>query len=253
MTVDEQVLTTAAAASATIRDLAHATIAISDPEDLYPLVGDFLGSVRSLAQIAEQIARAHLEFRGHAQNDNGDPAAGIADAMQTAQALRHASALLNAAESSVDVASQHSGRIAWQRKQYEPRWVSVVFLQGEEADETLDIVDRQGPGSAISHLKQWDIGDETTDAALVNGYVYDTIPACSTDNVIEAEQSGYALTYNLPFRYVSLLRRHPGEFEGNTEGPAPKVDVAPPALPPSRTWFTATPRPAGNAMTRDAL
>ena len=87
-----------------------------------------------------------------------------------------------------------------------PRWIHVVFLQGDEADAVLDMIERVGPGTAIHHLSQWDYGDETTDAALVNGYVYDEIPQSRTDRVIADNTSAYALTYNYYFGYVSLLR-----------------------------------------------
>ena len=93
------------------------------------------------------------------------------------------------------------------------RWISVIFLQGEEADKTLDLIDRSGPTAAIEYLQQWDFGDETTDAALANGYVYDRIPAGSTDRTLESHDSPYALTYSPPFGYVSLLRRYPAESE----------------------------------------
>jgi hypothetical protein len=252
MTVDRHMRTTAAAASATLRDLAHATIAINDPEDLYPLVGDFLGSVRSLAQVAKQIARAHLEFRPRARDDVGEPAAGILDASEAARAMRQASAVLDAVESSVDLASQHSGRIAWEPVEREGPWVSVVFLQGEDADETLEIIDRHGPERAVSHLAQWDCGDETTDAALVNGYVYDTIPICSTDSLIEAEHADYALTYNRPFRYVSLLRRYPADAQ-RTAFSAPSTlptSFVPRLSPP---WIAAPTRAVGLAVARGAL
>lgn len=95
----------------------------------------------------------------------------------------------------------------------ESRWISVIFLQGEDADKTLDLIDRSGPTAAIEYLQQWDFGEATTDAALSNGYVYDRIPAGSTDRTVESDGSPYALTYSARFGYVSLLRRHPVESE----------------------------------------
>ena len=88
----------------------------------------------------------------------------------------------------------------------ERRWMSVVFLQGEEADAVLDMIDRIGPQAAIRHLSQWDYGEETRDTALVNGYVYDEIPHSATDRVLQNHASAYALVYNHRFGYVSLLR-----------------------------------------------
>jgi hypothetical protein len=104
------------------------------------------------------------------------------------------------------------------------RWVSVIFLQGEQADKTLDLIDRSGPTAAIEYLQQWDFGDETTDAALTNGYVYDRIPAGSTDRTLENDDSPYALTYSPPFGYVSLLRRYSAESEPGLV-PAPRASA----------------------------
>jgi len=88
----------------------------------------------------------------------------------------------------------------------ERRWMSVVFLQGEEADTVLDMIERVGPEPAIHHLSQWDYGEETRDTALVNGYVYDEIPQIATDRVFHDDASAHALMYNHEFGYVSLLR-----------------------------------------------
>jgi hypothetical protein len=95
----------------------------------------------------------------------------------------------------------------------ESRWVSVVFLQGDEADRAIGTINRRGFGAGIEYLRQWDFGDETTDAALVNGYVYDRIPAGSIDRTVVPAGSPYALTYSRAHRYVSLLRRYPSEAD----------------------------------------
>ncbi|WP_345802224.1 hypothetical protein AAIB33_03775 [Microbacterium sp. AZCO] len=103
----------------------------------------------------------------------------------------------------------------------ERRWMSIVFLQGEEADTVIDMIDRNGPEAAIHHLSQWDYGDETRDAALVNGYVYDEIPESPTDHVIRDDGFGYVLTYNHHFGYVSLLRRFDPVLAGTSDYVAP--------------------------------
>lgn len=86
------------------------------------------------------------------------------------------------------------------------RWISVVFLQGEEADQVLDVIDRDGTTAAIEHLKGWDYGKETTQAALENGYVYDEPPTGALDRVVT--EDGYTLTYNPFAGHISLLREH---------------------------------------------
>lgn len=100
------------------------------------------------------------------------------------------------------------------------RWMSVVFLQGDEADRVLDMIDVDGVDAAVTYLGQWDYGDETRDAALINGYVYDEVPQSPTDRVVLDDESGHALTYNRSFGYVSLLRRFT------------PIDDEPPATPP---------------------
>lgn len=109
----------------------------------------------------------------------------------------------------------------------ERRWLSVVFLQGDAAETVLDMIDKSGPAAAIQHLSQWDSGDETRDAALVNGYVYDEVPQSATDRVVSDEAAGYALTYNHRFGYVSLL----GHFDPVVE------DARKPVAPPARFGF----------------
>lgn len=103
----------------------------------------------------------------------------------------------------------------------EQRWMSVVFLQGEDADTVLDMIDKYRPETAIHHLSQWDYGDQTRDAALINGYVYDDIPQSPTDRVIHDNASGYALTYNHHFGYVSLLRHFDPVVEEARKSMAP--------------------------------
>lgn len=35
------------------------------------------------------------------------------------------------------------------------RYASIAFLQGDEASEALDVIERRGPQAGISHLAQW--------------------------------------------------------------------------------------------------
>jgi len=125
----------------------------------------------------------------------------------------------------------------------EPRWISVVFLQGDEAHAVLGMIDLRDAIAAIEHLQQWDYGDETVEAALSNGYVYDRIPAGRTDRVIEDDGSPYALTYSKQFGYVSLLRRYPDEPEPDFAR-APRVTSTQPAQSrqPAATWASTQTR-----------
>ena len=196
----------AANASTAMKELAQATTVLDDPADLYPVIGELLGSLRSLVQVADQVAHAHMRHRGRARTDDGDAALGAREADSATWSLVRARELLDAAESATDLASQSSGQVAWAPAEKSERWLNVVFLQGGDADAVLEILEQSGAQAAIRHLAHWDYGDETTEAALVNGYVYDGIPTCPTDRIAEDRASGYALIHNPTLGYVSLLR-----------------------------------------------
>ena len=108
------------------------------------------------------------------------------------------------------------------------RWINVVFLQDDDANELLAMIDRDGEAAAIEYLQQWDFGDDTTDAALVNGYVYDRIPVGSADRTIENPDSPYALTYSELYGYVSLLRRYEASPDAEPVAPGASVETSAP-------------------------
>jgi hypothetical protein len=192
-----------------LRGLAHATRAFEKPADTYAVIGDLLSSVGSLRQVLDQLATAHLSHRTLARDDNGDAATGLRTVDAAAEELRQAAALADQLESRLDSASKLSGRIAWSpapSRASELRWINVVFLQGEDADKVLHIIDSDGTGAAIEHLAGYDYGEETTQAALVNGYVYETPPVGASDRTITSDV--YTLTYNPFLGHVSLLREH---------------------------------------------
>lgn len=203
-------------ASAALRGLAHTTRSFDDPAQTYRVLGDLLAGVRSLEQVLDQLATAHITHRGRAHDDSGDHLAGAHAALAAADELHRSRILLDQAEVRLNAAFSYSGRIAWHPEpaRHEPatttavrRWISVVFLQGSEADEVLDLIDRDGTDAAIEQLKSYDYGDETTQAALENGHVYDEPPTGALDRAV-IDEAGYALTYNTFAGYVSLLRQH---------------------------------------------
>ncbi|MFV4914773.1 hypothetical protein PFZ49_14910 [Microbacterium lacticum] len=253
----------AAEASAALRGLAHATRSFENPADTYPVIGDLLAGIRSLRQVLDQLAAAHINARARAHDDTGSQATGATSALEAAGELHQAGTLLDTVEWRLDAASQHSGRIAWHpATEHSPakRWISVVFLEGSEADKVLDLIDRDGTDAAIEHLAGHDFGEETTQAALENGYVYDEPPAGVLDKV--ATRDAYTLTYNPFLGHVSLLREHdvlpdPALLGIDTPSPAPAAvqmpvhsrETAPPSRPTSRTvgqaadgdWFARRP------------
>ena len=130
------------------------------------------------------------------------------------------------------------------------RWISVAFLQGQEAEDVLGLITRRGAPVARQYLQQRDYGAQTTEAALTNGYVYDRIPAGSTDSTLEDASSPYALTYSTQFRYVSLLRRYP--VAAGWE-PAPAPAAQPTIQAPQRANIWAPLPDRSTTMTKDTI
>ncbi|WP_336992428.1 hypothetical protein [Leucobacter sp. VD1] len=198
----------AAEMSEAMRALAHASRTFDQPEDMYGVLGDLLGGVRSLEQVLTQIATVHANLRGRAADDAGDRAAGSRDALAAAAELRQAAALIGEAERRLDAASAAAARIAWHltanMQESTGRLINVVFLQGGEADRFLDLIDEGGPDAVVQELAGYDYGDETVDAALENGYVYDTPPQGPLDRV--ARLDAYTLVYNQDHRHLGLYR-----------------------------------------------
>lgn len=198
-------------ASEALRGLAHATRTCENPQDVYGVLGDVLSGVRSLRQILDQLAAAHFNYRSRAFDDHGDHAAGSKDALAAADELHQAATLTDQAEDRLNAAVSAAGRIVWHNvpepdRAATQRWVSVVFLQGEEADELLDMIDAGGAAAGLDHLKSWDFGDETTNAAMENGYVYDLPPSGPLER--EARDGDYHLAYSHSLDHVALYRLH---------------------------------------------
>lgn len=354
----------AAEASAALRALAHASRTFTRPADTYPVLGELAAGVRSLTQVVDQVAGAHLIERHRAFDDNGDQVAGQTAAVAAGTELLAAKALLVQVHDRIDAAMSQSGRIAWHPEppisalghtreadavrttervgtltltvwpitplgvhhrygylieddttgnvaagrnlftgtnpvspedairelvialqadgdnrqhaldhpeepaetlmfpkqiadaahandaalrsfattpqlldSYDPapdpapespealgagRWISVVFLQGDDADHVLTLIYEQGTDAAIEYLAGYDFGDETVEAALANGYVYDEPPTGDHDRT--ATRDVYTLTYSPALGHVSLLRQYdalPDPVLLGLEDPAP--------------------------------
>jgi len=194
-----------------VRGLAHASRRFDQPADMYGVIGDLSSGMRSLRQALDQIADVHEHKAAHAFNDAGSHGAGARDALAAAEELRKAANLVDRAYDRLAEGFIAAGRIAWHpdaavTEAALSRWVSVVFLQGEEADRPLRILGELGHVDAVDFLAQWDYGDETTQAALENGYVYDEPGEGTNDRVVLS--GDYALVVNSHVGYVSLLRRY---------------------------------------------
>lgn len=215
-----------------------------------------LPGMRSLHQVLEQLAVVHERKAAHAFHDDGKHAAGVRDALATAEELRRSARLVDQAYDRLAEGFIAAGRIAWHpepavEEAAPSRWVNVVFLLGDEADRPLRILGELGHVDAMDYLARWDYGDETTQAALENGYVYDEPGEGTNDRVMLS--GDYALVVNPHVGYVSLLRCHPEPDpsaepidEPSQGGPELLVSYSSPGAPkrrevPSpkqgRSWF----------------
>jgi len=80
---------------------------------------------------------------------------------------------------------------------------SIVFMQGEEADEVLDILEEQGEEAAMDFLMQWDMGE--------GGEEYDTPPWGEADKLYE--KGDYVMSYNTGLPAFGLTRIVEGSIE----------------------------------------
>lgn len=186
-----------------LRGLVTATGDIDDPAPLDALVEEMQTATQQMQQVLDNLGSAHQQLAGRATG-GGDPNEGRRLASEAATALRQASGHLRRVEINLEAASEQTGQIDWRDEDIDHRWISVVFLQGEEAEPVLEIIDRQGTGAAVEFLAGWGMADETEEDALENGYVYDTPPQGKTDRL--ATRDVYTLTYNPDLGYVGLTR-----------------------------------------------
>ena len=121
-----------------LRGLAHATRRIDDPDKLYGIVGELLGTARSLEQSLIQLAGVSLTHQGSAAHDDGDRNLGAADAWAAADALQQAARHVSAAERVLDQASGHLGRIVWQPPQLDRTGPVQDTATADAAQRALD-------------------------------------------------------------------------------------------------------------------
>lgn len=227
-------------AAEALRGLTHATITIDDPRAMYEVIGNLLAGTRYLAQVTDQLAQNQHRSAARATTDHGDPLAARTLISDTIDALRTASARMDQAKVSLDQASWKAGPIAWKPDDPQHRWVSIVFLQGEEADPVMEIIDRQGTDAAIAYLASWDYGEETVRNAMENGYVYDDAPQSAADRL--ATSGDYALTYSPDLNYVGLSRRIDAP---NPDAPSSGTVTPPLPEPQPRRARHREPAPSG--------
>jgi hypothetical protein len=77
------------------------------------------------------------------------------------------------------------------------KYANIVFMQGDQAEEPLQILNEKGDSELVAYLSQWD-----------NGEYYDLtdhVPWGKSDTVKYIGE--YILTYNTPLGYVGLSRK----------------------------------------------
>ena len=72
----------------------------------------------------------------------------------------------------------------------------IVFMQGDEATEPLDILNRDGVDAAIEYLAQWD---------MEPGESFDEPASGESDDVHETDD-GYRMSWNQRYGYIGLER-----------------------------------------------
>lgn len=74
-----------------------------------------------------------------------------------------------------------------------PVYREIVFLQGSEADESIEILNNQGKEAAIQHLANYDCGE---------GNIRESAPWGTSDQIFQTGQYIMAVNANIP--YISL-------------------------------------------------
>ena len=223
----------AAEASEALRGLAHGSRSFDRPTDMYAVLGDLSASLRHLHQVVEQVAANHEVRVPFAFDDAGSHETGARDALDAAHQLRQAAQLLDQSSDRLVDGFSTAGRVAWHHEpapEHEKsgvpdrQWITVVFLQGQDADDVLDIIEARGVDAAVEHLARWDYGQETDSTAIANQDIHDVIPVGVLDKTAESGQ--YTLTFNPFMGHVALHRHLNTDADGETiSAPEPQPEL----------------------------
>lgn len=198
----------AAEATEALRGVGHALGKSANARHSFGTLGELLALARRFTEVTQRLGTQIDRDRVFAADDSRNYTVGLAAARAAADALVAAAEQIDHAESFLDTALQQVSRIAWQSEpgpQEASRYVNIVFLQGEEADRIIDTIQRETSEAAMGILAGFDYGDETIEAALENGYVYDSVPVGSLDRTTEHDV--YTMVYNPFMSHVGLYRK----------------------------------------------
>ncbi|SRR5579875_95423 len=140
----------AAEAAEALRGLAHASRVITDPSDVYRVLGSLSTALASLGQSLDQLAAWHDRNAGRAATDDGDQQAGRYEATAARTDLYDAADRVQQANRSLNDAFSHNGRIAWQSGIDADLTRRLSNRTGRLAPPSAfgaDTASREGPGS----------------------------------------------------------------------------------------------------------
>ena len=91
------------------------------------------------------------------------------------------------------------------------KYVEIMFAQGDDASELFDLLDSYGWDALINRLTDWDYGQATEDAAVVNGDIYDGLPKYRGEQRVSSGE--YTVVADWPYNYVALYRELPADWQ----------------------------------------
>ena len=80
------------------------------------------------------------------------------------------------------------------------KYASIVFLQGDQAEEVFNILHKKGEKEAYNYLLQWNCGDSPIEENTNVGFT----PWGLTDELYE--EGNYVMSYNNTIGYIGLTQ-----------------------------------------------
>jgi hypothetical protein len=153
---------------------------------------DLQGDDSVMAEIAFEISEAELKemIQSQLAAMNNPGIENYIDDDTKAQEL--------AAESSSDsLMNQHGQNLKPETldETYGDRYERIVFMQGDEASEAMDIMHNDGPEATLEYLKQWHYPGEHDGSNEIGAGKYDD----------KFEKDGYIMNWNSRLPYISLV------------------------------------------------
>jgi len=78
------------------------------------------------------------------------------------------------------------------------KYSNIFFIQGEEANEVLDILNNKGEQAAFDQLQEWNYGESPVETNNSEGF----IPWGSNDRLFKVDN--FVMSYNSGIPYIGL-------------------------------------------------